>query len=45
MKTYKYKLYTNAKNGCLDNQIDRFGIIYNHYIALHKKYYKINRRI
>lgn len=42
MKTYKYKLYTNAKNGCLDNQIDRFGIIYNHYIALHKKYYKIN---
>ena len=40
MKTYKYKLYTKAKDGVLDNQIDRFGIVYNHCIALHRKYYK-----
>jgi putative transposase len=40
MKTYRYKLYTKAKDGILDNQIDRFGIVYNHCIALHKRYFK-----
>lgn len=44
MKTYKYKLYSKAKNGCLDNQIDRFGIVYNHCIALHKRYYRLSKK-
>ena len=34
-------MYTKAKDGHLDNQIDRFGIVYNHCIALHKKVYKL----
>ena len=41
MKTYRYKMYTKAKDGILDNQIDRFGIVYNHCIALHKRYFKL----
>ena len=41
MKTYRYKMYTKAKNGRLGNQIDRFGIVYNHCIALHRRYYKL----
>lgn len=41
MKTYKYKLYSKAKDGSIDNLIDRFGIVYNHCIALHKRYYKL----
>lgn len=44
MKTYRYKLYTKSKDGILDNQIDRFGIVYNHCIALHRKYYKLNHK-
>ena len=39
--TYKYKLYTNKKNKYLNNKIDISGIIWNHCIALHKRYYKI----
>ena len=34
-------MYSNAKDGHLDNQIDRFGIVYNHCIALHRKYYRL----
>ena len=34
-------MYTKAKDGVLDNQIDRFGIVYNHCIALHRKYFKL----
>ena len=34
-------MYTKAKDGVLDNQIDRFGIVYNHCIALHKRFYKL----
>ena len=41
MKTYLYKLYSKSKDGHLDNQIDRFGIVYNHCIALHRRYYKL----
>ena len=41
MKTYRYKMYTKAANGVLDNQIDRFGIVYNHCIALHRRFYKL----
>ena len=45
MKAYSYKLYTKAKDGVLDNQIDRFGIVYNHCIALHRKYYKLTGKL
>jgi len=41
MKAYAYKLYTNAKRGLLDDQIDRFGVVYNHCIALHRRYYEL----
>lgn len=40
MKTYRYKMYTKARDGRLGNQIDRFGIVYNHCIALHRRYFK-----
>ena len=41
MITYKFKLYTSKKNRYLHNQIDLAGEIYNHCIALHKRYYKM----
>ena len=44
MKTYGYKMYTKAKKGYLDNQTDRFGIVYNHCIALHRRYYKLTKK-
>ena len=40
-KTLKYKLYTSKKNKQLDQIIDVSGIIFNHCIALHKRYYKL----
>ena len=45
MKTFKYKMYTKAKKGHLDNQIDRFGIVFNHCIALHRRYYKLTGKM
>ena len=41
MKTYKFKLYNSKKNRHLHRQINAAGSIYNHCIALHKRYYKI----
>ncbi len=41
MKTYKFKLYRVKKNRNLRRQINASGSIYNHCIALHKRYYKI----
>ena len=40
-KTYKYKLYGSKKNKKLHQQIDIAGLVYNHCIALHKRYYKL----
>ena len=40
-KTYKYKLYQSKKNKKLNQQIDIAGLIYNHCIALHKRYYRL----
>ena len=40
-KTYKYKLYGSKKNKKLHQQIDIASLIYNHCIALHKRYYKL----
>lgn len=41
MKTLKFKLYRNEKNKFLHQQIDISGIIWNHCIALHRRYYKL----
>ncbi len=41
MRTYSYKLYRADKNKHLHKQIDIACSIYNHCIALHKRYYKI----
>jgi len=42
-KLYKSdnKLYKSDKNSVLKKQINAAGLIYNHCIALHKRYYKI----
>ena len=45
MRTYRYKIYTKARDGRLDSQIDRFGIVYNHCIALHRRYYRATKKL
>jgi putative transposase len=44
MKTFQYKLYHSKRNRVLQNQIDIAGLIYNHCIALHKRYYRLYRK-
>lgn len=39
--TYKYKLYQAKQNKHLHRQINAAGVIYNHMIALHKRYYRL----
>ena len=39
--TYKYKLYRSKKNKNLYQQINIAGLIYNHCIALHRRYYRL----
>lgn len=41
IKTYKFKLYRSKKNKSLHQQIDIAGLIYNHCIALHRRYYRL----
>lgn len=41
VKTYKFKMYRSKKNKYLHQQIDIAGLIYNHCIALHKRYYRL----
>lgn len=41
MLTYKFKMYKNQKNQILTSKIDIAGCIYNHCIALHRRYYRI----
>lgn len=41
MKTFSFKLYKSERNEKLHKQINSFGLVYNHCIALHRKYYKI----
>jgi putative transposase len=40
-KTYKFKLYRAKKNRHLHQQIDIAGLIYNHCLALHRRYYRL----
>ncbi len=41
IKTYKFKLYRSKKNKHLRQQINISGLIYNHCIALHCRYYRL----
>ena len=41
MRTYCFKLYNAKKNKKLHRQINAAGLIYNHCIALHKRYYRL----
>ena len=41
VKTYCFKLYHAKRNKKLHRQINAAGLIYNHCISLHKRYYKI----
>ncbi len=41
LRTYKYKLYNSKRLKHIHRTINIAGIIYNHCIALHKRYYKL----
>lgn len=41
IRTYKYKLYNTKKQKHIHQTIDIAGIIWNHCIALHKRYYRL----
>jgi putative transposase len=41
MKTLKFKLYQSSRNKHLKRTINAAGVIYNHCIALHKRYYRM----
>lgn len=41
MKTFCFKLYRANRNRKLHRQINAAGLIYNHCIALHKRYYRL----
>ena len=40
-KTFKYRLYTHKRNGHLHEQINVAGLIYNHCVALQRRYYRL----
>ena len=44
MKTLKFKLYENKRNRCLKSMINAAGCIYNHCIALHRRYYRMFKK-
>jgi len=41
MKTLKFKLYSHKRNRYLKRSINAAGVIYNHCITLHKRYYRM----
>ncbi|NET08261.1 MAG: transposase [Merismopedia sp. SIO2A8] len=41
MKALKFKLYAHKRNRYLKRSLNAAGVIYNHAIALHKRYYRI----
>ena len=41
MKTLNFKLYEHKRNRLLKRSINAAGVIYNHCIALHKRYYRM----
>ena len=44
IKTYCFKLYNSKRNRKLHKQITAAGLIYNHCIALHKRYYRLFKK-
>ncbi|NJK27350.1 MAG: transposase [Coleofasciculaceae cyanobacterium SM2_3_26] len=44
MKTLKFKLYNHKRNRHLKRQINAAGVIYNHCIALHRRYYRMFKK-
>lgn len=44
IKTYEYKLYDSQRNRHLENAMQIAAEIYNHCIALHRRYYKLTGR-
>jgi putative transposase len=40
-RTYKYRLYTSKRDKHLHQQIDVAGIIWNHALAVHRRYYRL----
>ena len=44
MKTYCFKLYNSKRNKKLHRQINAAGLIYNHCIAIHKRYYRLFKK-
>jgi len=44
LRTYKYKLYDTKKLKHIHRTINISGIIYNHCIALHKRYYRLYKK-
>ena len=44
VKTYCFKLYKAKRNRKLHKVINIAGIIYNHCIALHKRYYRLLKK-
>lgn len=41
MRTLKFKLYSHKRNRYLKQTINAAGVIYNHCIALHRRYYRM----
>jgi putative transposase len=41
MKTLKFKLYNQQRNRYLKRSINAAGVIYNHCLALHRRYYRM----
>jgi putative transposase len=41
MKTLKFKIYSHKRNKYLKRTINAAGVIYNHCIALHRRYYRM----
>lgn len=41
MKTFCFELYHSKHNSKLHRQISAAGLIYNHCVALHKRYYRL----
>ena len=44
MKTYCFKLYNSKRDRKLHRQINEAGLIYNHCIAIHKRYYRLFKK-
>ena len=44
MKTFCFKLYHSDYNNALMSLINIAGLIYNHCIALHKRYYRLYKK-